>query len=72
MAVTRCTCHDVPFENLKELHETEGLTLRDMVQRTRCGTGCGLCVPYIRLMMRTGQTELPVLSPQELRQAVAG
>lgn len=71
MAVTRCTCHDVPFDELKRLHDDQGMSLRDMVKATRCGTGCGLCVPYIRLMMRTGRTELPVLSPQELRTAVA-
>ena len=30
-------------------------TRLDLAREFRCGTGCGLCEPYVRRMMRTGQ-----------------
>lgn len=64
MAVDRCYCHGVPFILLKDLAEIWGPDLDRLSQITGCGTGCGMCRPYIRLMLETGKTDLPVLSSE--------
>lgn len=72
MAVDRCTCKNVPFAQLKELADQRSETsLLDLANETGCGTGCGLCIPYIRLMLETGQTNLPVLTREEYRRLAA-
>lgn len=59
--VTRCVCHDISFESLKTLADAEGLDLNGLIHRTGCCTSCGTCEPYVRLMLRTGRTCLPIL-----------
>lgn len=63
--VNRCICHDVTFAELRALAARIGGGFEEVSGRTGCGTGCGLCVPYIRLMLRTGQTVFPVLRPAD-------
>lgn len=65
MAVDRCYCRGVPFVLLKELAALWGPDLDRLSDITGCGTGCGMCRPYIRLMLETGRTDLPVLSSQD-------
>lgn len=62
MPVTRCVCHDVTFAELKSLCAVVGPDQDALAARTGCGTGCGTCVPYIQLMLRTGRTEFPVMT----------
>jgi bacterioferritin-associated ferredoxin len=54
--IDRCVCHKVTFAEVRDWctkHPRAGL---EEVQREfGCGTGCGLCEPYVRRMMRTGQ-----------------
>ena len=74
MAVDRCVCHKVSLARLKALDEqmprseaqTEADRLRVLSHQTGAGTGCGTCVPYIELMLRTGRTVFEVL-PVERR-----
>ena len=33
-----------------------GGTLGDLIRETGCGAGCGLCRPYLRRMLATGET----------------
>ena len=63
--VNRCICHDVTFAELRVLAKRVGPDLAELSRRTGCGTGCGCCVPYIRLMLATGQVDFPVMSPQD-------
>ncbi len=70
MAVDRCVCWDVPFEELRRLHEREGLDLDALSRRTGCCTGCGSCEPYVRLMLRTGRTRFPPMSARQLDAAL--
>lgn len=65
MAVTRCICHDRSFEELRSLAAAENLALEQLKERTGCCTGCGMCEPYVRLMLATGRTAFPVLKPAE-------
>lgn len=62
MPVTRCVCHDVTFAELKALTPEVGADLDALAARTGCGTGCGTCIPYIQLMLKTGRTEFPVIT----------
>lgn len=65
MAVTRCVCHEVPFTEILRLSREEGLSFDDIRARTNCCTGCTMCEPYVRLALRTGETDLPVLTPEQ-------
>lgn len=60
--VDRCVCHDVTFADLRRLAAATGHDLDRLATLTGCGTGCGCCVPYLRLMLSTGQTRFPVLA----------
>lgn len=62
MPVTRCVCHDVTFAELKSIAAEVGPALDALAARTGCGTGCGTCIPYIKLTLKTGRTEFPVLT----------
>lgn len=60
MPVDRCVCYDISFARLLELARAEGLTLEQLKQRTGCCTGCTTCEPYVKLVLSTGRTSLPV------------
>lgn len=65
--VDRCVCHDVTFAELRALAMRTGVDLDGLSARTGCGTGCGCCLPYIRLMLRTGDVDFPVLTSTQLQ-----
>ncbi|MBM4108116.1 MAG: hypothetical protein FJ255_04800 [Phycisphaerae bacterium] len=60
MAVDRCNCRNVGFAELIELARRERLDLDELRDRTGCAQQCGLCVPYIREALRTGQPDQPL------------
>ena len=61
--VTKCVCHDRLFTEVKEYAEKEGLSTVEQLQNHNfCSNSCGLCIPYIEMMLETGQT---VFSPGE-------
>lgn len=66
MAVDRCICHNVTFSELKKLADSGMRDIDELSKRTGCGTGCGMCIPYIRVMLKTGITDLPVLTSQQV------
>ena len=55
--VSRCICMRVPFATLLPLARAEGWNLAAVMAETGCGDRCRLCRPYLRRMLRTGQTE---------------
>ncbi len=60
---------DMTFAELGRLATSEGLDEAALTERTGvCGSGggCGTCTPYVRLMLRTGETLFPVLTPDEI------
>ncbi|MEZ6233910.1 MAG: (2Fe-2S)-binding protein [Phycisphaerales bacterium] len=65
--VTRCICHDVTFAELRALADATGDGLDGLSRRTGCCTGCATCRPYVLLMLRTGQTIFPVLTPAQIQ-----
>lgn len=57
MRIDRCVCHDVSFEELHRHATASGDgSFRDLQKTFGCGTTCGLCAPYVKQMLRTGQT----------------
>ncbi|MEM1209581.1 MAG: hypothetical protein AAFY08_05010 [Planctomycetota bacterium] len=56
MRITHCVCTNRCFASLVEEAEREGLTLDELAERTGASEGCGMCRPYLRESMRTGET----------------
>jgi bacterioferritin-associated ferredoxin len=61
ISVTQCICRRVPFERLLPLVREHGWTLADLTRETGCGASCGLCRPYLRRMLATGETSFSEL-----------
>ena len=55
--VATCLCRRVAFASLLPLARAAGWELDELVAATGCGAGCGLCRPYLRRMLATGETE---------------
>lgn len=57
MIIDRCYCFQQPFAALKQVAEETGAASVETLQaRVRFGHQCKLCHPYVRRMLRTGQT----------------
>jgi bacterioferritin-associated ferredoxin len=54
--ISRCICRNTAFADLLPRARTEGWKLDDLMRETGCGAQCGLCRPYLRRMLRTGET----------------
>ena len=54
--VSRCICRNSPFAELLPRAQARGWSLEQLIQQTGCGAQCGLCRPYLRRMLRTGET----------------
>jgi NAD(P)H-nitrite reductase large subunit len=65
--VERCVCFDQPFEKLLRLARAEGLTQEQLSERTGCCTGCGMCKPYVRVVLSTGRTSIPLMNGKALK-----
>lgn len=63
--ITRCVCRNLPFDELLPLVRARRWTLEEVAARTGCGDQCGLCRPYLRAMIDTGQTEFRHLLPPD-------
>lgn len=55
--VSMCVCRRTPFTRLLPLARAAGWDLEDLIRETGCGGQCGLCRPYLRRMLATGETE---------------
>ena len=60
-----CVCRRMPFERLLPLARAGGWGLDEIASATGCGAGCGLCRPYLRRMLATGQTEFHELLTED-------
>jgi bacterioferritin-associated ferredoxin len=68
MGVTHCVCHNISFEQLKRLADEQRLDIDGLREQTKCCSGCGMCEPYVRLMLSTGKTRFPVLRRYAIEQ----
>jgi len=56
MNIDHCVCINRSFRELGETARREGLSLDQLAECTGATEGCGMCRPYVRRMLRTGQT----------------
>jgi bacterioferritin-associated ferredoxin len=63
--VTMCICRRTSFEQLLPLARAAGWGLPELMRETGCGASCGLCRPYLRRMLSTGQTVFHELLAEE-------
>ena len=56
VTVSMCLCRSVPFAELLPRARAAGWDLPELVRETGCGAQCGLCRPYLRRMLATGET----------------
>ena len=68
MIVDRCICRNVTFQDLKAVAEQGSADIDSLTRATGCGSSCRLCRTYVMLMLSTGQTAFPVLSPKQIAQ----
>ena len=60
MRIDRCVCFNVTFADLARVAEATGAASVEALQQHRAfGQKCRLCHPYVRRMLRTGQTAFP-------------
>lgn len=63
MPIDRCICHKISFEQIKLVSEKMNLnTVEELQKRKICSTNCRLCVPYVKVLLRSGKTVFPVKS----------
>lgn len=67
VAVNRCVCFDASFDRIKAIADAGGGLLAAH-QQTGCGARCGLCIPYIQVMLKTGETDLPIMWSDDFAQ----
>ena len=56
LTIDRCVCRGQRFADLLPLARTRGFGLAELMRETGCGDQCGLCRPYLRRMLATGET----------------
>jgi NAD(P)H-nitrite reductase large subunit len=57
ICVDRCVCFARPFTELLTIARAAGATTLEALQEeTEFGLACRICNPYVRRMLRTGQT----------------
>ncbi len=57
MRIDRCICFNRTFEELKATADAQDTSsLRDLQEHVEFGKQCELCHPYVRRMLRTGET----------------
>lgn len=67
--VTRCVCFNKTFRELKKIAKKEGArSVEELQQYVLFGKNCQRCHPYVRLMLKTGETVFPVL-PDSARES---
>ncbi|MFN2315464.1 MAG: (2Fe-2S)-binding protein [Gemmatimonadales bacterium] len=56
LRITMCVCKQREFAELLPLARANGWGLEALATATGCGLQCGLCRPYLRRMLATGET----------------
>ena len=56
LSISRCVCQAREFADLLPRARENGWGLTALMDHTGCGAQCGLCRPYLRRMLQTGET----------------
>ena len=54
--IDRCVCTNQSFAHLLDVAQQHQCDYHQLRARTDAGNHCGLCRPYVKCMLRTGQT----------------
>jgi bacterioferritin-associated ferredoxin len=54
---------NVTFAAMHKYAQRHGCGFEELRSKFGCGRGCALCVPYIKEMLRSGQTSFPPDAP---------
>ncbi|HUG27085.1 MAG TPA: hypothetical protein VMK53_02220 [Gemmatimonadales bacterium] len=57
LRITMCVCQQREFAELLPLARANSWGLDALATATGCSLQCGLCRPYLRRMLETGETE---------------
>lgn len=63
LPITQCVCHSVSFAQMKTWMAEHQADLAALQEEFGCGQSCGLCLPYIHAMLRTGRTAFALNDP---------
>jgi bacterioferritin-associated ferredoxin len=63
--IDRCICRNRRFADLLPEARAGSWSLNELIRVTGCGGQCGLCRPYLRRMLSTGETAFDHLLPQD-------
>lgn len=63
--IDRCVCRNRLFAELLPLVEAAAWGLPALMRATGCGEQCGLCLPYLRRMLATGETAFSAILPPD-------
>ena len=73
MRIDRCICFQKTFDELKRAAEAHGASSLEALQaHVVFGQNCRLCHPYVRRMLRTGQTVFDRILTEEDEPAAHG
>ena len=62
--VTKCICHNRTFEEVQEYANEHNLSSVDELQdHNFCSNSCGMCAPYVEMMLETSRTEFAPREP---------
>ena len=56
MQIDRCVCFNLTFAFVLKDAQEKQRTVEEVELSLGCGGGCGLCRPYLRRCLRTGET----------------
>lgn len=62
LPVKMCVCSGITFEKMKAMGIT---SFEELKEKFGVSDGCGSCEPYVRRMLRTGETAFPILPPTD-------
>jgi bacterioferritin-associated ferredoxin len=65
LAVSMCVCRGMPFSTVLPRARAAGWDLATLMRETGGGAQCGLCRPYLRRMLATGETTVAELLWEE-------
>lgn len=61
--VDRCICFDKTFVDMRTLIESNGIkSVNELKSFIPFGENCGLCRPYVELVIKTGKTSFDAIN----------
>jgi bacterioferritin-associated ferredoxin len=65
LLIDRCVCRNRLFADLLPEARARTWSLNELTRQTGCGGQCGLCRPYLRRMLATGETAFDHILPAD-------